>query len=117
MMDTRPKGSVPARCSPVRTLVNALAHVSAFALVTALTVGCAELTPLQDSSVSMGPDPGGKTGEGVTPESTRTDHPAMEKNETPVKPREPATGSRPEPPPSVPGGDGATQPNAPTTGR
>jgi hypothetical protein len=28
--------------------------------------------PLQ---LAMGPDPGGKTGQGVTPESTKTDHP------------------------------------------
>lgn len=26
--------------------------------------------------ISMGPDPGGKSGEGVTPETTKTDHPA-----------------------------------------
>jgi hypothetical protein len=29
------------------------------------------------SYLAMGPDPGGKTGEGVTPESTKTDHPAV----------------------------------------
>ena len=27
--------------------------------------------------ISMGPDPGGKSGEGVTPETTTTDHPAV----------------------------------------
>jgi hypothetical protein len=27
--------------------------------------------------LAMGPDPGGKTGEGVTPETTKTDHPAV----------------------------------------
>ena len=27
--------------------------------------------------ISMGPDPGGKSGEGVTPETTKTDHPAV----------------------------------------
>ena len=32
--------------------------------------------PLQ---LAMGPDPGGKTGQGVTPESTKTDHPQGDK--------------------------------------
>ena len=36
---------------------------------------CALLAPAQ----AMGPDPGGKTGAGVTPESTRTDHPQGDK--------------------------------------
>jgi hypothetical protein len=52
-------------------------------LFISLLVGAAlaVLPPSQPESVliSMGPDPGGKTGQGVTSESTRTDHAAGDK--------------------------------------
>lgn len=37
------------------------------------------LSTLLGSVHAMGPDPGGKTGQGVTSESTRTDHPQGDK--------------------------------------
>jgi hypothetical protein len=37
------------------------------------------LSMLFGNALAMGPDPGGKTGQGVTSESTRTDHPQGDK--------------------------------------
>jgi hypothetical protein len=36
-------------------------------------------TNTESFQLAMGPDPGGKTGQGVTPESTKTDHPQGDK--------------------------------------
>ena len=40
-------------------------------LMFGLSVSCA-------AAFAMGPDPGGHTGAGVTPETTKTDHPAVD---------------------------------------
>jgi hypothetical protein len=67
------------------------------AMVTAIAMA---ITPMQASAVqtnavewdgsplilAMGPDPGGKSGAGVTPETTRTDHPAAGGPQSPSKP-------------------------------
>jgi hypothetical protein len=48
------------------------------ALLLAICMSVAPLAVAGDVSgfVAMGPDPGGKSGETVTPETTKTDHPA-----------------------------------------
>ena len=51
--------------------------------------------------LAMGPDPGGKTGAGVTPQTTRTDHPAAGGPQGPTKPdsgpgRDDRNGKQPE---------------------
>jgi len=43
--------------------------------------------------LAMGPDPGGKTGAGVTPETTRTDHPAAGGPQSSSQSAEPKTGA------------------------
>ena len=49
------------------------------ALLLAICMSVAPLAVAGDVSefVAMGPDPGGKSGETVTPETTKTDHPAV----------------------------------------
>ena len=48
------------------------------ALLLAICMSVAPLAVAGDASwfVAMGPDPGGKSGETVTPQTTKTDHPA-----------------------------------------
>jgi hypothetical protein len=61
-MDRRTRASVVAACLAVASVY---AHA-------APRVACDGLV----GALAMGPDPGGKTDAGVTPETTRTDHPA-----------------------------------------
>jgi hypothetical protein len=46
-------------------------------LAMAVVLGaCSQEAPLSGRLLAMGPDPGGKSGQGVTPDSTATGHPA-----------------------------------------